>query len=142
MNDSWNFNSFDNNLSNKFRDTNDSFLNDWNLNKSLDFSDSFNFYDSVNNFFNNLWNFNNLFNNSWNDDNFFNNLFNFNDSWDLNHLFNNLINVDSDLFDSLNSSWNLNDFFNNNLDWIVLSDVMIDWLFDFNNFVDFNNSVN
>lgn len=116
-------------------------MDDRNLNKSLNFSNSFNFHDSINNFFNDLRYFNNLFNDSWNNNHFLNNLFYLNNLRHLNHLLNDFVNRNSNFFDSFNCSWYFNDFLNNHLDWVVLSDEVVDWLFNFDDFVDLNNFV-
>lgn len=118
-----------------------SFLNNWNLNQFLNLSYPFHFDDSVYNFFYNLRNFNNLFNDSWDYYDLFNDFLDLNNFWNLDHFLNNFVNIHSDLFNSFNSSWNFDYFFNNYLDWIVLGNVVIYWLFNFNNFVHFDNFV-
>lgn len=112
------------------------------MNKFLDFSDLFNFNDSVNNFLDDLRNLNNLLNDSGYNDYLFNNLFNFNNLRYFNHLLNDSVDGDSNFFNSFNGSWYFNDLFNNDLDRVVLSDEVVDWFFNFNDFVDFNNLIN
>lgn len=86
--------------------------------------------------------FNNFLDNSRNHNNFFDDLLNFNNFWNLHHFLNNLIDVDSDFLDSLNSSWDFDYFLDYDLDRIVLSDVVVDWLFNLNYFVHFHDPVN
>lgn len=105
---------------------NDSVLDDGDLNKSLHLSNPFNLYNSIYYFFDDLGYLNNLLDDSGYNHNFFNNLFNFNNFGHLNHLFNDLINGNSNFFYSFNCSWYLNNFLYNYLDWVVLSDEMID----------------
>jgi hypothetical protein len=88
-----------------------------------------------------LWNFDNLFDNSGDNNDSFDDLLYLNDLWNLNHLFNDLVNVDSNFFDSFHCPWNFDNLFDNNLDWVVLSDVMVYWLLDFDDLVDLNDSV-
>lgn len=89
-----------------------------------------------------MWNLDNLFDNSWYNNNFLDNLLNLNNFWYFNHLLNDFINVNSNLFDSFNGSWYFNDLFNNDLDWVVLSDVVVNWLLDLDDLVDFYDLVN
>lgn len=123
-------------------DLDNSILNDGNLNKSLDLSDSLNLNNSVNNFLNDLRYLDNLLYNSWDNYDFLDNLLDLNNFWYLNHLLNNLVDSNSNFFNSLNGSWDLNDLLNNNLDWVILSDEVIDWLLNFNNLVNLNNLIN
>lgn len=116
----------------------DSILNDRNLNKFLNFSDLFDFNDSVNNFFYDLRYLNNLFNNSRDDYNLFYNLFNLNYFSYFNHLFDNFVDSHSNFFNSFNCSWNLNNLLNDYFDWIILSDKVIYRFFYFNDLVDLN----
>ena len=88
-----------------------------------------------------MWDLHNLFNDSGHNHDFFDDFLNLNNLGNLNHLFDDLVNVDSDFLDSFDGSWNLNDFLNDNLDGIVLSNVMIDWLLNFDDLVDLHNSV-
>ncbi len=88
-----------------------------------------------------MWNFDNLFDNSGDNNDSFDDLLYLNDLWNLNHLFNDLVNVDSNFFDSFHCPWNFDNLFDNNLDWVVLSDVMVYWLLDFDDLVDLNDSV-
>ncbi len=89
-----------------------------------------------------MWDLHNLFNDSGHNHDFFDDFLNLNNLGNLNHLFDDLVNVDSDFLDSLNGSWDLNDFLDDDLDGVVLGNVMVDWLFNFDDLVDFNDSVN
>ncbi len=98
-------------------------------------------YDSIYDFFNNLWDFYNLLDDSWDNYDLFDDLLDLNNFGYFDHLFNDLINMHSDLFNSFDGSWNLNDFFYNNPDWIALSDVVVDWLFNFDYLVDLDDLI-
>ena len=108
------------------------------MNKFLDFSDLFDFNDSVNNFFYDLRYLHNLFYNSGNNYNFFYDLFNFNYFGHFNHLFKDFVDSNSNFLNSLDCPWYLHNLFNNYFDWIVLSDEVVDWFFNFNDLVDLN----
>ena len=121
---------------------NNSFLDYWYLNYLLDLDDDCLFNDSVDYFFNDLWDFNNLLDDSWNHNNFFNDFLDLNNLGYFDHLFNDFINMDSDFFNSFDGSWDLYDLFDDDSDWVALSNVVVDWLFNFDDFVDFNNLIN
>ena len=121
---------------------NNSFLDYWYLNYLLDLDDDCLFNDSVDYFFNDLWDFNNLLDDSWNNNNFFNDFLDLNNLGYFDHLFNDFINMDSDFFNSFDGSWDLYDLFDDDSDWVALSNVVVDWLFNFDDFVDFNNLIN
>lgn len=97
--------------------------------------------NSVNYLLYNLWNFNYFFNDSWYNYDFLNNFLNFYDFWYFNHFFNYFVNINSNLFNSLNSSWNFDNLFNNYLNWVALSNIVIDRFFNLDNFINLDNFV-
>jgi len=149
--DSLNGNNFFNNLFDcsvdlvvdvlDYFDLNYFFLDDWHLDNLLDFSDLLDLDNSINDFLYDLRNFNNLFNDSRYHNYFFNNLFDFYDLGYFNHLFNDLVDGDSHLFDSFDGPWDLNNLLDYDSDWVVLSNVDVDWLLNLNNVVNLNDLV-
>lgn len=108
-----------------------SVLNDWYLNNSLDFLDSFFNHYLWHHSLYNLRNLDYFFNNSWYHNNFFYNLLNLNNFRNFNHLFNDFLYRNLDFLDAVDMTKNLDDLFFNVLDRLRNFNVVVD---DFLNF--------
>ena len=152
FNNLFNFNDFLDNFFNNLRlgdvsinwDFNffDSVLIEWHLNHFFNFNNLGILDNSIDNFLNYLGNFYDFFDDSRDNHNFLNDLLDFNNFWYFNHLFNDFININSHLFDSFNSLGHLDNLFDENFDWVINIHIDSCWLFNLNDFGDFNNPIN
>jgi hypothetical protein len=106
-------------------------LNDWNLNDSFDFLNSFFNDDFGNDSFDDLWDFDNLFDHSWYYNDSFDNLFDFDNLGYFHHFLDDFLNWNSNFLDSIHVSEDLHDLLLNIFDWLGDFNVMVDNLFDF-----------